>query len=118
MKDKIGDIQRLQHILTAINEIENYVLNHSKDSFTKNSMMRFASIKQLEIIGEACNIISAETKLKFPNIQWKEIIGFRNILVHEYFGIDSQLIWQVIQDDIPLLKNGIQIILSELDSSK
>jgi uncharacterized protein with HEPN domain len=118
MKDKIGDFQRLQHILTAINEIENYVLNHTKETFIHNSMMRFASIKQFEIIGEASNQITDETKNDFPDIKWRDIVGLRNILVHEYFGIDEELVWQIIQDDIPKLKKDIQIILTQLGSSK
>lgn len=79
-------------------------------------MMRFASIKQLEIIGEAANSISEETRIKFPDIQWRQIIGLRHILVHEYFGIDDQLIWQIIADDIPTLKIGIVNMLNSLES--
>jgi len=55
-------------------------------------MMRFACIKQMEIIGEASNHISSETKLKFTTVEWSQIIGMRNVFVHEYFGIDSNLV--------------------------
>jgi uncharacterized protein with HEPN domain len=65
--------------------------------------MKFASVKQIEIIGEAANYISEETKNKFSDIQWQQITGLRHVLVHEYFGIDSKLIWQIIVDDIPAL---------------
>ncbi len=75
-------------------------------------MMRFASIKQIEIIGEAANYISEETKNKFTDIQWRQIIGMRHILVHEYFGIDSLLIWQIIISDLPKLKSAIQTVIS------
>jgi len=74
-------------------------------------MMRFASVKQIEIIGEAANHISDETKEKFSEIQWRQITGLRHVLVHEYFGIDSRLIWQIIVDDIPLLKIKIKEVL-------
>ncbi|MDB5120053.1 MAG: hypothetical protein JWN56_1271 [Sphingobacteriales bacterium] len=73
-------------------------------------MMRFASIKQLEIIGEAANYLSAETKERFSNVEWKQIIGMRHILVHEYFGIDANLIWQVIMNDLPTLKAKIEVV--------
>jgi uncharacterized protein with HEPN domain len=73
--------------------------------------MRFASVKQIEIIGEAANHISDETKEKFSEIQWRQITGLRHVLVHEYFGIDSRLIWQIIVDDIPLLKIKIKEVL-------
>ena len=62
------------------------------ENFSSNAMMRFACIKQLEIIGEASNHLSEETKLKFYDIEWKLIIGMRNIFVHEYFGIDSNVV--------------------------
>jgi uncharacterized protein with HEPN domain len=78
-------------------------------------MMRFASIKQIEIIGEAANYISEETKSKFADIQWKQIVGLRHILVHEYFGIDANLIWQIISDDIPKLKEAIKEVILSLD---
>ncbi len=85
MKDKIGDKQRLGHILDAITEIESYIANADLSIFLSNSMMRFASIKQIEIIGEAANYITQETKQQFSEIQWQQITGMRNILIHEYF---------------------------------
>jgi uncharacterized protein with HEPN domain len=114
MKGRIGDYQRLLHILDAITEIEKYTSNVRLEGFLDNSMMRFASIKQIEIIGEAANYMSEETKNKFTGIEWRQIIGMRHILVHEYFGIDSLLIWQIIESDIPKLKEAVQfVILSE-----
>jgi uncharacterized protein with HEPN domain len=77
-------------------------------------MMRFASVKQIEIIGEAANYISAYTKSKFTQVEWRQIIGLRHILVHEYFGIDTTLLWQIISIDIPKLKTDIQKILLSL----
>jgi uncharacterized protein with HEPN domain len=114
MKGKIGDRQRLLHIIDAIEEIENYVSEVNFETFLQNSMMRFASIKQIEIIGEAANYLSPEIRTEFSDIEWRQIIGMRHILVHEYFGIDSKLIWQVIIDDLPELKNKIRLVLSHL----
>ncbi|CAN5308254.1 hypothetical protein BH11BAC6_BH11BAC6_04600 [soil metagenome] len=68
--------------------------------------MRFASIKQIEIIGEAAYFVTTETKTKFTEIAWEKIAGIRHILVHEYFGIDDQIVWQVILTDIPTLRLG------------
>jgi uncharacterized protein with HEPN domain len=70
-------------------------------------MMRFACVKQIEIIGEAANAITTETKVKFVDLEWKRIVGMRHILVHEYFGMDFELIWQVIINDLPELKKRI-----------
>lgn len=113
MKGKIGDKQRLQHILDAITEIENYTRGEKFDEFIANSMMQFACVKQLEIVGEAANYITPETKNKFTAIEWQQIIGMRHILVHEYFGIDTKLIWQIIISDIPVLKEKIISLLSQ-----
>lgn len=100
MKDKIGDQQRLFHIKEAIEEIIAYIREVDYDEFASNSMMRFASIKQLEIIGEATRHLTKETKSAYPEIQWKEISGLRNVLIHEYFGVDTELVWQIIKVDI------------------
>src|ERR1700739_3905669 len=104
MNGKQGDRQRLLHIVDSISEIESYSRNISLKEFLANSMMRFACVKQIEIIGEAANLISAETKSLFSDVEWKQIIGMRHILVHEYFGMDFDLIWQVIISDLPALK--------------
>jgi len=115
MKGKIGDCQRLLHILEAIGEIETYTQNTNLKSFLSNSMMRFACIKQIEIIGKAANLITPETKALFSDIEWLQIIGMRHILVHEYFGVDFDLIWQVIIDDLPVLKEKVTTVISKMN---
>jgi len=114
MRSNKGDIVRLQHILDAINEIDHYSVDIDFTTFMENSMMRYACIKQLEIIGEASNHISEEVKEKFSNIEWSQIVGMRNIFVHEYFGVDSKLVWEIIKDDLPVLKVRISEILRKL----
>lgn len=104
MRGRIGDEQRIAHIQEAIEEIEQYIKGISSTDFKSKSIIRFASIKQIEIIGEAAKNITEETKSGYPDIEWKEIAGLRNILVHEYFGIDADLIWQIVTIDIPELK--------------
>jgi len=115
MKGKIGDKQRLLHIAESISEIEQYITSVSFEHFLQHSMMRFATIKQLEIIGEAANYISEETKARFTEIQWRQIIGLRHILVHEYFGVDSNLVWQIIANDLPDLKQKVQEVLASIE---
>jgi uncharacterized protein with HEPN domain len=114
MRGKVGDFARLKHILEAISEIELYLNNAEFHDFMDNSMMRFACIKQMEIIGEASNHISEEIKLKFNSVEWGQIIGMRNFFVHEYFGVDSNLVWEIIKNDIPELKIKVQEILENL----
>lgn len=115
MRGKIGDKARFQHILDAIIEIETYSLNADFSDFMKNSMMRFACIKQMEIIGEASNQISDENRAKFSGIEWSQLIGMRNIFVHEYFGVDANLVWDIIKDDLPGLKEKIIGILNTFE---
>jgi len=115
MRGKLGDKVRLQHILDAILEIEDYMQNANFEDFMQNSMMRFACIKQMEIIGEAGNHISEETKAKFLSVEWSQITGMRNVFVHEYFGVDSSLVWEIIKNDIPDLKVKIIRILDSIE---
>ena len=115
MRGKIGDKVRLQHILDAIIEIETYTLNTDFSDFSKNSMMKFACIKQMEIIGEAGNHVSDENKAKFTNIEWAQLIGMRNVFVHEYFGVDPNLVWEIIKGDLPGLKEKIIEILNSIE---
>jgi uncharacterized protein with HEPN domain len=77
-------------------------------------MMRFACIKQMEIIGEAGNHLSKDLKSKFSDIQWAQIVGMRNVFAHEYFGIDASLVWEIIKNDIPELKEKIEEVLKSL----
>ncbi len=74
-------------------------------------MMRFACIKQLEIVGEACNHVDSVTMDEFPDVEWRKIIGLRNLLIHEYFGIDVLLVWDIIQHYLPELKRQLSRIL-------
>ena len=114
MRSELGDAIRLKHILDAIGEIEKYLLDVDFSIFIENSMMRFACIKQMEIIGEASNHISGELKSKFTDVEWAQIIGMRNVFAHEYFGIDSSIVWEIIKNDIPELKQKITSILQTI----
>jgi uncharacterized protein with HEPN domain len=114
MRSKLGDKARLNHILTSIHEIESYCVNSDIEAFINNSMMRFACIKQLEIIGEAANHISEGIKNQFTSIEWPQIVGMRNIFVHEYFGIDTKILWDIIKKDLPDLKANISSIVNTL----
>lgn len=108
MRSRLGDEQRILHIKEAIKEIEGYTRDIDMNEFKSNSMIRFASIKQIEIIGEAARYITDDTRNKFPDIEWKQIAGLRDILVHEYFGIDADLIWQIVKVDIPELRDKLK----------
>jgi len=111
MKGRLSDKIRIQHILDAIYEIELYLETVSYEQFLATSEKRFATIKQIEIIGEACNAITVELKSAYPLVPWKPIIAFRNISIHEYFGVNLQLIWEIAKNDLPDLKEKMQAML-------
>ncbi len=105
MHDRLGNAARLQHILGAIQEIEVYIKGVDRAGFVANSMMYNATLRQLEIIGEASNRLSEDIYLNHTNIPWRRMIGLRNMVIHEYFGIDDMTIWAVITINLPPLKN-------------
>ena len=114
MRGNLGDKARLQHIVDAIQEIESYLKNVEFQVFVENSMMRFACIKQMEIIGEASNHISDEIKNQFSYIEWAQVIGMRNVFVHEYFGVDTKLVWEIIKNDLPDLKEKVITVIQSI----
>lgn len=105
------DLAYLDHILLCIRKIKKYVKGLSKDEFIKNDMIQDAVIRNFEIIGEASKNISPEFKKKFPDVPWKEIAGMRDKLIHHYMGVDIEVIWKSVKQDIPSLTK-------ELKSSK
>jgi uncharacterized protein with HEPN domain len=117
MKQPLSDELRVRHVLDAIAEIESYLQNVSLQEFLSNSEKRFATIKQLEIVGEACNRISPTIKEQHSQVEWNNIIGFRNISIHEYFGVNFQIVWQISQNDLPVLKQQFSEILAAFGSS-
>ena len=115
MRDRLGDKVRLLHIIDAINEIENYIQDTDVESFVKNSMMFNATLRQLEVIGEASNRLSAEIINNNVTIPWARIIGLRNLVIHEYFGVDDFTIWNVIKINLPDLKQKISLLLETME---
>ena len=100
----------LAHILESIKEIENHVKKFSKDDFLRDIKTQDAVIRRMEIIGEASNNLPNEFKKKYP-LEWREIGGMRNKLIHEYFGVDVSLVWAVIKNDLPKFKKQIGKLL-------
>ncbi|WP_247232854.1 HepT-like ribonuclease domain-containing protein [Telluribacter sp. SYSU D00476] len=83
------------------------------EKFKFNSLVRSATERQLTIIGEAVNALSVETKAKYTSIDWRGIKGFRNIIVHEYFGVSVRMVWVVVVKELPVLKEVVQQIIAD-----
>ena len=109
-----GDSLYLQHILIldAINKVEEYV-SVGYDTFMSASHWQDAIIRQLEIIGEAAKNLTDTLRIKHPHIPWKRISGLRDILIHNYMGVDLAAVWEITQKNLPELKLEIQKILSK-----
>ena len=103
----------LDDILTAIEKIEKYKKRILDKDFIEEDLIIDAIIRNLEIIGEAAKKIPIEIRRKYPKIEWKKISCFRDILIHEYFGIDLEIIWDVLNNKIPTLKKSIKEILKK-----
>ena len=116
MKPPLSDELRIRHVLDAIKEVGAYLHNVSQEQFLANSEKRYATIKQLEIIGEACARISPTIKENNSEVGWNNIVGFRNISIHEYFGVNFQIVWQIAQNDLPLVKQQFTKMLDELEN--
>ena len=102
-----------QDIRDCIEKIIRYSENLSFDELTKNDMIIDAIIRNFEIIGEAAKHIPDEFKRNYPELPLKEMVGMRNVLIHDYLGVDYQFIWQTIQDDLPQVKEIVSKILKE-----
>lgn len=107
----------LQDILESGRAIQQYVKGIKFAEFAADRMRTSATIREFEIIGEAVGKLSAETKALYPDLPWQDIKDFRNLLIHEYFGVDLQIIWKVVGEELPALLNGVQQILDSINSA-
>ena len=111
MKD---DRVYLWHIRDCIRRIFSYTKD-GKATFIADTKTQDAVIRNLEIIGEAVKNISAELKKAYPDIPWRRIAGMRDRMIHEYFGVNLEVVWERVERDVPELSQNVDRILSELD---
>ena len=100
----------LKDILNALDETLLFVADLDFEKYLQNAMAKKAVERNLEIIGEAANRLPDEFKTKNDRVDWALIRGFRNRLAHEYFRLDHRILWQVVQDDLPILKQHLSAI--------
>lgn len=112
---KRNDIVYLQHIYEAIQRIELYLEGVTYDRFLASMMIQDAVIRQLEIIGEATKNLSLTVREASPDVPWKDLAGMRDILIHQYFGVDVTAVWDSAIDELPTIKLHLARILSQFD---
>ena len=101
-------------ILSSINRIREYIKNDVYETFSLAKMTQDAVFRNLEIIGEASRNITEETRLKAENIPWNRMKGLRNIVSHKHFGVDLEIVWEVITKNLPLIEPEIRSLLDKI----
>ncbi len=101
------------HILRSVSQIEKYIEGYNRETFSKDKMRYDAILRNLQTMAEATQRLPEEIKENYPNIPWKDIAGFRNILVHDYLGdLDEDIIWSIVVHELRPIKEAIKEILS------
>ena len=111
MRSKPGDIERIRHMIEAIDRIEAFTEGMSLAAFMEEEVVQYAVIKNFEIIGEASYHLSKELKESHEQVEWRKIEGLRHILVHDYYKINSELLWNTKEEKLVDLKIELEGIL-------
>ena len=108
----------LKHILEEINFLLKETRGLDFDDFVSNELLKRSCTRSIEIIGEATKNLSPEIKEKYKDIDWKKMAGMRDKIIHYYFGVNWDIVWSVIQDNVPELKGKIEKIIKDLEISE
>ena len=118
MREPLRDRERLKHILAAIDRIQRYTSGKTYDDLVADDMMYYAVVKNIEIIGEAANMLTPEFQAEHTETPWKMVKGMRNYIVHEYFQIDDIVVWDVVVNNLSELREQIVRYIAETDWKK
>lgn len=113
MMRRPGNLAYIRHIKDSVQKIKEFTQGVSYKEFVENDMIVSAVIRKLEIIGEATNKVSRKTKDSYPDFPWRTLTKMRNFLIHEYFGVDVEAVWDTVQENIPELEREIALILAD-----
>lgn len=105
------DQQFFQDISESIHAATDFVKGYNFASFSKDRKTKSAVIRELEIVGEASSRISLDKKNEYPGVPWRLLKDFRNVLAHEYFGVNEEIVWDIVSNKLPALKEQIDDIL-------
>jgi len=108
----------LRDLLDAVEKVKYFIKDLDFKNFKKDDKTKFAVIRALEIIGEATKHIPEEVRIKYPEVPWREMAGMRDVLAHDYFGIDEETVWLTAKEKTPQLIQSIKKILAEISNEK
>lgn len=111
---KHQDLFYIEHVIEAVNDVEESLKGLSKKDFLKDKDVKDANIRRLEVIGEAVKNISNKLKLDHREVEWKNIAATRDKIIHHYFGIDFEIVWNIIKKDLPKLRKQVKKIKSQI----
>lgn len=115
MREPIRDKGRLEHILEAIGNVNEFTKGVSYDDLENNKMLTHAVVHNIQVIGEASYKLTKEFCKSHPEVEWADIIGLRHVLVHDYYNIRIKEVWNIIQQDLPPLQKHIEDYLAEME---
>ena len=97
----------VQDILDSINDVEDFIGEMEFEDFIKDKKTIYSVVRAIEIIGEAAKNVPEQVRKKYPDVPWKPMAGMRDKLIHGYFGVDLEILWETAKDDVPRLKTSI-----------
>jgi uncharacterized protein with HEPN domain len=106
-------VDNLRDIVQAATYAESFVADVNLASFRSNTEKIYAVTRALEIIGEAARQIPLAVQAAYPDLPWQEMIGMRNVVIHQYFGEDSEVLWRTVREDLPPLRSAISALLAQ-----
>jgi uncharacterized protein with HEPN domain len=107
----------LGHILRCISRIEEYTIG-GREKFFSSPLIQDGVIRNLQTLAESSQRLSEDTKARYPGVDWKGLAGFRNVLVHDYLGVDLEYVYRAVERDVPGLKHACAGALKELETEK
>jgi len=110
-----ADVIRLRHMLEAAEHAVNFVAHRQRTDLERDPQLTLSLLKALEIMGEAANKVSAETQTTHPQVPWRDMVTMRNWLIHVYFDVNLDIVWNTIKDDLPPLIDQLRAILCETE---
>ena len=107
----------LQDMLESLEKIERYTAGLTFERFAQDDRTVDAVVRNLEVIGEAARQIPSEVRERYPEVPWRRVIGLRNVVVHEYFAVDMEIVWTVVRQSLPELKEALRRMMAELEEA-